>query len=179
MSRLVPPYLAAGHGSPLLGRSLAMFLKIFPVLPWTQLALFRSYDSGLVLPLAWGFSPPSHWEPSSIFHRPSVSYIYSGFPARRLFCLPPAYLLKLFLRPWRWRRYVPTSVATNRLHGVTSQKMILFITTAVKTSNPKHKASSHCTPMKACENVKLCTLLTLEIDGADSYKHSCQRKTPW
>jgi hypothetical protein len=24
----------------------------------------------------------------------------------------------------------------NRLHGVTSQKMILFITTAVKTSNP-------------------------------------------
>jgi hypothetical protein len=42
-----------------------------------------------------------------------------------------------FLRPWRWRRYVPPKrlLQLNRLHGVTSQKMILFITTAVKTSN--------------------------------------------
>jgi hypothetical protein len=97
--------------SPLLDRSLpATFLKNFPVLPWTQPAHLRSYDSELVLPFARWFSPPS-----SIFHWPSVSYIYSGFPARRLrltdrltvgrnvtltltrrlFCLPPAYLLVL------------------------------------------------------------------------------------
>jgi hypothetical protein len=37
-----------------------------------------------------------------------------------------------------WRRYVPPKrrLQLNRLHGVISQKMILFITTAVKTSNP-------------------------------------------
>jgi hypothetical protein len=51
------------------------------------------------------------------------------------------FLLELFLRPWRWRRYVPPKrrLQLNRLHGVTSQKMLLFITTAVKTSNPTHK----------------------------------------
>jgi hypothetical protein len=44
-------------------------------------------------------------------------------------CLTPAYLLKLFLQPWRWRRYVSPKrlLQLNRLHGVTSQKMILFI----------------------------------------------------
>jgi hypothetical protein len=33
---------------------------------------------------------------------------------------------QLFLWPWRWRRYVPPKrrVQLNRLHGVTSQKMI-------------------------------------------------------
>jgi hypothetical protein len=38
------------------------------------------------------------------------------------------FLLKLFLRPWRWRRYVPQKrrLQLNRLYGVTSQKMILF-----------------------------------------------------
>jgi hypothetical protein len=56
-------------------------------------------------------------------------------------CFPPAcllVLLNLFLRPWRWRRYVPPKrpLTLNGLHGVISQKMILFITTAVKTSNP-------------------------------------------
>jgi hypothetical protein len=48
------------------------------------------------------------------------------------------FLLKLFLRPWRWKRYVPPKhwLQLNRLHGVISQKMILFITSAVKTSDP-------------------------------------------
>jgi hypothetical protein len=43
-------------------------------------------------------------------------------------------------RPWKWRRYsyVPPKhrLTLNGLHGVISQKMILFITTAVRTSNP-------------------------------------------
>jgi hypothetical protein len=48
------------------------------------------------------------------------------------------FLLKLFLRPWSWRRYIPSKrrLQLNRLHSIISQKMILFITTAVKTSNP-------------------------------------------
>jgi hypothetical protein len=39
------------------------------------------------------------------------------------------FLLKLFLRPWRWKRNVPPKrwLQHSRLHGVTSQKMILFI----------------------------------------------------
>jgi hypothetical protein len=34
-----------------------------------------------------------------------------------------------FFRPWRWRRYVPPKhpLHLNRLHGVTSQKMIHFL----------------------------------------------------
>jgi hypothetical protein len=54
------------------------------------------------------------------------------------------FLLNLFLRPWRWRRYVPPKrrLKPNGLHGGISQKMIIFITTAVKTSNPKCKIIS-------------------------------------
>jgi hypothetical protein len=42
------------------------------------------------------------------------------------------------------KRYVPPKrrLTLNRLHGVTSQKMILFITTAVKTSNPTGRKKS-------------------------------------
>jgi hypothetical protein len=47
-------------------------------------------------------------------------------------------LLNLFLRPGRWRWFVPPKrrLKLSELHGTISQKMILFITTAVKTSNP-------------------------------------------
>jgi hypothetical protein len=46
------------------------------------------------------------------------------------------FLLSLFFQPWRWRRNVPPKrrLTLNGLHGVTSQKMVLFITTAVRTS---------------------------------------------
>jgi hypothetical protein len=45
---------------------------------------------------------------------------------------------KLILRPWRWRRYVPPKrqLTFNGLHGIVSQKIEVFITTAVRTSNP-------------------------------------------
>jgi hypothetical protein len=44
----------------------------------------------------------------------------------------------LILRSWRWRRYVPPKrrLTFNGLHGIISQKIVLFITTAVRTSNP-------------------------------------------
>jgi hypothetical protein len=44
-------------------------------------------------------------------------------------------LLNLFLRPWRWRLYVPPKrrLKLNGLHDVISQKMILFTTTNAKT----------------------------------------------
>jgi hypothetical protein len=39
---------------------------------------------------------------------------------------------------WRWRRYVPLKrqLTFNGLHGVISQKIVLFITTAVRTLHP-------------------------------------------
>jgi hypothetical protein len=38
----------------------------------------------------------------------------------------------------RWRRYVPSKrLTSNGLHGVISEKMVLFITTAVRSSNPR------------------------------------------
>jgi hypothetical protein len=44
----------------------------------------------------------------------------------------------LVLLPWRWRWHVPLKckLTFNRLHLVISQKIELFITTAVRTSNP-------------------------------------------
>jgi hypothetical protein len=48
------------------------------------------------------------------------------------------FLLRLFFRPWRWRRYVPPKrrLTLNGLQGDISQKMVLFITSAVRSSTP-------------------------------------------
>jgi hypothetical protein len=48
------------------------------------------------------------------------------------------FLARLILLPWRWRRYVPPKrrLTFNGLHCVISQKIALFITTTVRTSNP-------------------------------------------
>jgi hypothetical protein len=45
------------------------------------------------------------------------------------------FLVWLVFRPWRWRRCVPPKrqFIFNGLHGVISQKIVLFITTAVNT----------------------------------------------
>jgi hypothetical protein len=44
------------------------------------------------------------------------------------------FLARLILRPWRWRRYVPPKrrLTLNVLQGVISQKIEVFITTAVR-----------------------------------------------
>jgi hypothetical protein len=57
-------------------------------------------------------------------------------PTRHLFSC--WFLARLILRPWRWRRYVPPKhrFTLNGLRGVISRKIVLFITTAVRTSNP-------------------------------------------
>jgi hypothetical protein len=47
------------------------------------------------------------------------------------------YLAQLIFRPWRWRRYVSPKrwLTFSGLHGVISEKIVLFITTAVRTSS--------------------------------------------
>jgi hypothetical protein len=57
---------------------------------------------------------------------------------------------RLILRPWRWRRHVtPKRLLTfNEWYVVISQKIVLFITTAVRTSN--HTWGRHVTPKRRC-----------------------------
>jgi hypothetical protein len=54
---------------------------------------------------------------------------FSKKPAsKQVVSLPPACLLNLFLRPWRWRWHVPPKrrLTLNGLRGVISQRVILF-----------------------------------------------------
>jgi hypothetical protein len=46
-----------------------------------------------------------------------------------------SFLARLILRPWRWRRYIPPKrlLTFNGLHGVISQKTVLYVATAVRT----------------------------------------------
>jgi hypothetical protein len=98
-----------------------------------------------------GFMLSDRWANENrvpVFFLPSVSYIYiyiyiytPVFGWRIILlgtCSLAVFLLNLFIRPWRWRRYVPPKcrLRPNRLHGVISQKKILFIITTVKASNP-------------------------------------------
>jgi hypothetical protein len=48
------------------------------------------------------------------------------------------FLAELIFLSWRWRRYVTPKrrLTLNGLHSVISQKIVLFTTTAVRTSNP-------------------------------------------
>jgi hypothetical protein len=82
------------------------------------------------------------------------------------------FLQKLFLLPWRWRRYVPPKrrLQLNRLHGVTSQKMILFITTAVKTSNPTRMYLFRDWKIKLKQAVLIMVMITLSYS-----RNSCWR----
>jgi hypothetical protein len=78
------------------------------------------------------------WHPSALietflqwilFHLPKHSFIKSS-----IFCT--GILLGFILRPWRWRRHVPPKchLTFKGLHSIISQKIKLFITTAVRTS---------------------------------------------
>jgi hypothetical protein len=64
-------------------------------------------------------------------------YCFLGFKAAYLaacFCWLFSWLT---LTPWRWRRYVSSERRTvSEIHGVPTQKTVLFIGTAVRTQNP-------------------------------------------
>jgi hypothetical protein len=73
----------------------------------------------------------------------------------------------LLFRSWTWRRYVPPKrrLTLNGLQGVISQKMVLFVTTAVRTSNP----------IKSCLSIEVCRrsiwLYCLCFQGLIQYYH--------
>jgi hypothetical protein len=70
------------------------------------------------------------------------------------------FLAQLIIRPWRWKQYVPPKrrLTLNGLHGVISQKMVRFITTAVRTSNPTSLQGVTFLHIVAC-SVHTCWLL--------------------
>jgi hypothetical protein len=77
----------------------------------------------------------------------------------RLWLLPASswFLAWLILRPWRWRRYVRPKrrLTFNGLHGVISQQTEHFITTAVRTSNPRHLRGERGQPRRASRTAGL------------------------
>jgi hypothetical protein len=86
-------------------------------------------------------------------------------------CLLAGFLLNLFLRPWGWRRYVPPKrqLTLNRLHSVISQNLILFITTAVRTSNPTFPSWF--------SKIFSCFHLDLIFDWKSNLAHACAKQT--
>jgi hypothetical protein len=76
----------------------------------------------------------------SLFQFPPASYIIWNFQTADYWAchlLSRWYLARLVL-PWRWRRYARPNrrLTFNGLHGVISQKIVLFITTGVKNLDP-------------------------------------------
>jgi hypothetical protein len=98
------------------------------------------------------------------------------------------YRIHLQVRTKRWRRYFPPKprLTFNGPHGVISQKIALFITTAVRTSNLttwkwcrlsglNFKITlTYKSLLKNSEDATLHSGLTNSLHGAESFLRSCQ-----
>jgi hypothetical protein len=75
------------------------------------------------------------------------------------------FLARLILRVRRWKRNVPPKREPNfnGLHGVTSQKTYLFITTTVRTSNPNFWPPLHAEYHVQLTRFELPTLTTSSL----------------
>jgi hypothetical protein len=56
------------------------------------------------------------------------------------------FLARFILLPWKWRKYIPPKrhLTLNGIQGVISQKTVLFIAIAMRTSNPTQNEYLHC-----------------------------------
>jgi hypothetical protein len=136
--------------------------------PCTQPALFRvchpvlvSYWLGGLVPGCWRLHQTSHWELSPIFHVPCFLHI-PQFSVSQFILLATCLFAGSwwnFLRPWRWRRYVPPKrrLHLNRLHGVTSQKMILYCPTVCLEGQ-----------RKAIKNLRMVSVLACDLNQAQA-----------
>jgi hypothetical protein len=72
-------------------------------------------------------------------HRPfrGSYFLQQEASSKQWFCL---LIMWLILWPWKWKQYVLLKCwwTFTRLHGIISQKIILFIITTVRTSNATH-----------------------------------------
>jgi hypothetical protein len=91
-------------------------------------------------------------------------------------CLLPAlrwFLAWLILRPWRGRPHVTPQrrLTFNGLHGVISQKIDLFMTTAGGTSNPTYGIIDPCLSAMNCIN----SVVMLDVSQYCHYSTSSRR----
>jgi hypothetical protein len=86
---------------------------------------YRLFNDNRPLTFLWRVSSSEIWRP--VVSEEHIASIFSFFhPGCHL--ITCWFLLKLFLPPWRWKRYIPPKhrLKLNGLHGVISQMMILF-----------------------------------------------------
>jgi hypothetical protein len=105
---------------------------------WTFMTKIYKYKSTIF----WDITPcsPLKVNRRSQKHVDSIFRVCSA--CHLLLCWVSA---RLILRSLRWRRCVPSKrlLIFNGLHGVIFQKIVPFITTAVRTSNPTC-TNTHC-----------------------------------
>jgi hypothetical protein len=99
--------------------------------------------------LRLSYPPPPHWRllgVTSLAPLQSLPHSVMIGPSFRL-PFPPSYIIPLFLawslQPWRWRQYASSKrwLLPDSPHGAQTQKNIINIVTAVKTSNLKQYES--------------------------------------
>jgi hypothetical protein len=95
------------------------------------------------------------WHPNALIET-FIPFTKHSFIKSSVFCC--WYLVWLILRPSRWRWHVPPKhqFTFNGLYSIISQKIELFITTAMRTSNPTffHHVNIWCTVFpRRCYNL--------------------------
>jgi hypothetical protein len=88
-----------------------------------------------------------HWKSTDVSEEHITSIFRNQHEAE--LCLLPAsgcFIAWLTLGPWRWRWYVTPKrrLTFNGIYGVISQKIGLFITSALRTSNPTTSKAFYC-----------------------------------
>jgi hypothetical protein len=92
----------------------------------------------------WSWSPDGARHLDRLIDWPSVAtWLWLWISDSVCHLISRCYLYR-HIRPWRWRRYSPPKLRLtfNGLHDVISQMIVLFITTAVRTSTHIHRICS-------------------------------------
>jgi hypothetical protein len=109
--------------------------------------------------ILWDITPCSPLQVNRRFGRKFRLNFSEPCSARH--ALHACFLLCVFFQPWRWRWHVPPKrrFTFNGLQGVISQKLELFITTDVRTSNPKYVTLLTCSESAKNSTLEVCIFL--------------------
>jgi hypothetical protein len=144
-----------------LGRDIGCTHWSIPWFPSVPLGKLRDYTSVMPLPLP-SISIPIHRQSVLLPFRTMESKSLNTF---NISLIGTESLLNYvcLLRHWRWRRYVPPRrrLKLNGLHGVMSQKMILFVLKYSTKDIPKFVMFEVLTAVTTLWVVRPCTLLEL------------------
>jgi hypothetical protein len=124
-----------------------------------------------------------HANSAPVFYLPSVPHIYwsSDWLSILLATCLLAGLLNLFLRPWRWRPYVPPKrrLKLNRLHGVISEKMILWRARCGSLPRQQGRLTRKRLMDVSLESVPRKGLLSEEVSSLPSVQRSYISDSQW